>query len=52
MAKFRNNETGNTLNVKNEKAVALMEASERYTRVTETIRETERAGSKKNVKSK
>lgn len=45
MAKFRNNETGNVLVVKNEKTIALMEKSERYTRVTE------RTGRKKNVKS-
>lgn len=36
MAKFRNTETGNVLNVKNEKTIALMEKSERYTRVQST----------------
>ena len=33
MAKFKNIETGNVLNVKNEKTIALMEKSERYTPV-------------------
>ena len=36
MAKFKNTETGNVLNVKNEKTIALMEKSERYARVHET----------------
>lgn len=46
MAKFKNTETGNILNVKNEKTIALMEKSERYTRVQET------ATGKKNGKTK
>lgn len=33
MAKFINNKTGNILTVTNEKAAALMEKSERYTKV-------------------
>ena len=44
--KFRNTETGNVLNVKNEKTIALMDKSERYIRVAE------RTGDKKNAKSK
>lgn len=47
MAKFRNTETGNVLNVKNEKTIALMENSERYTRVQETANT-----GKKNSKTK
>jgi len=47
MAKFKNTETGNVLNVKNEKTIALMEKSERYTRVVETA-----STGKKNTKKK
>lgn len=47
MAKFKNIETGNILTVKNEKTIALMEKSERYTRVQETANT-----GKKNSKTK
>ena len=47
MVKFLNTETGNVLNVKNEKTIALMEKSPRYTRVQATAN----AG-KKNGKTK
>jgi hypothetical protein len=33
MAKFINKKTGNVLNVKDEKTIALMEKSDRYTKV-------------------
>lgn len=46
MAKFKNIETGNILTVKNEKTIALMEKSERYTRVQETAK-TVKKGKKK-----
>lgn len=38
MSKFKNIETGNVLSVKNEKTIALMEKSERYIRVQETVK--------------
>ena len=34
--KFKNNKTGNVLNIKNKKTITLMEKSERYTRVDKT----------------
>ena len=47
MAKFKNVETGNILNVRNEKTIALMEKSERYVRVQETANAAKKSGKTK-----